>query len=313
MRRIVGIIIFAFGLLVWLSHVLMSVPGTKWLGFFTMFTGALVFGLSFIPQPEPAPGEKAPAPMPPAERLTRVFYEPEPVFNNLRHYPRWLGAFLILAFFTALYQIALLQRLGPERFADDRTNRILDGGLFQSEKLTPEDFRRISIEQAKAGAAVEKITAPFWTIGGTFLVMLFLAGLYLLGVLAFGGRMNFWQALSVAAYGSLPPVVIATVLNLILLYVQSPDDIVPYRAQQRGLARADLGILLSPVARPILYTFASSIGLFSLYGWWLSVTGLKHTGEKISGGSAWTIALILWLLGVVIMMVIAMLLPTFVA
>ena len=311
MRRIVGVIIFAVGLVVWLSHVLMSVPGTKWLGLFAMFTGALVFGLSFIPQRPP--GEKAPAPMPTTERLTRVFYEPEPVFDNLRHHPRWLSAFLILAFFAALYQISLLQRLGPERFADDRTNRILDGGFFQSEKVTPEDFRRISIAQAKAGATVEKITAPFWTIGGTFLVMLFLAGLYLLGVLAFGGRMNFWQALSVAVYGSLPPVVIATVLNLILLYVQSPDDIVPFRAQQRGLARADLGLLLSPVARPLLYTFASSIGLFSLYGWWLTVTGFKHTGEKISSGSAWAIAFILWLLGTLITMVMALILPTFVA
>ena len=311
MRRIAGIVIFAIGLLVFLGHALMSVPGTKWLGIFGMFTGALVFGLSFIPQP--AVSADAPPPLPPAERITRVFYEPEPVFKNLRHYPRWLGAFLVIGLFAALYQVALLQRLGPERFADDRVNRIIDGGLFPSDRITPEDFRRLSIERAKAGATVEKVTAPLWTVGGTFIVMLFLAALYLLCVLAFGGKINFWQALSVATHGTLPPVVIATVLNLLLLYVQSPDDIIPLRAQQRGLARADLGILLSPIGRPYLYTFASSIGLFSLYGWWLTVTGFKYTGEKISSGSAWTIAFLLWLLGAVIMIALSMLAPTFVA
>lgn len=311
MRRIAGIIVFIAGLLTFLSHVLMKVTGTKWLGIFGMFLGAVAFGLSFIPQP--APAEDAPNPMPVAERLATVFYEPEPVFRNLRHYPRWLGAFLVIALFAATYQIALLQRLGPERFADDRVNRILDGGLFQSDKLSPEDFRRLSIEQARADSTVQKITAPIWTIGGTFFVMLIFASLYLLCVLAFGGRMNFWQALSVATHGSMPPTVVATLLHLILLYVQSPDDVIPLAAQQRGLARADLGILFSPIARPVLYTFASSIGLFSLYGWWLTVTGFKHTGQKLSAGSAWAIAFLLWLLGVVIAMVLAMLFPTFVS
>lgn len=310
MPRIVGIIILVAGLLVRLSYDLMGVTWAKWLGLFAMLMGALVFGLSFIPQP--APGETAPQPMPPAEGLTRVFYEPEPVFKNLRHHPRWLAAFLVLALFSVIHELALTQRLGPERIAIDRADRYIEGGFVKEEVISPENFKRFYVEGAKRTATIDKITLPFWKVGTEFAVILLLAGVFFLCALAFGGRLNFWQALSVAVYSALPPIVISKSLDLLLLYIQSPDDIIPTRAQQRGIARADLGILFSPIAHPFLYTFASAISLFSLYGWWLAVTGLKHTGEKISGGYAWTIAFILWLLGTLITLILPIIAPTFV-
>lgn len=310
MRRIVGVIIFALGLLVWLSYVLMSVPGTKWLGPFAMLIGAVIFGLSFIPRP--APGSEAPPPMPPAERIIKVFYEPEPVFKNLRHHPRWLAAFLVLALFSMMQDIAIKQRLGPERIAIDKADRYIEGGFVQEDKISPEDFKMLYVAGAKATATTEKITSPFWRVGIDFIFILVLAGIFFLCALAFGGRMNFWQALSVSAYSALPPIVISKSLDLILLYIQSPDDINPTSAEQRGLARADLGLLFSPLAHPYLYTLASAVSLFSLYGWWLAVTGFKHTGEKISGGYAWTIAFILWLLGTLLTLFLPLLAPTLV-
>ena len=51
MRRIVGIIVFAVGLLLLLGHIVGVIPDVKWLGIFGMFVGAACFGLSFIPQP----------------------------------------------------------------------------------------------------------------------------------------------------------------------------------------------------------------------------------------------------------------------
>jgi hypothetical protein len=310
MRRIAGIIVFIVGLLLFVSHVAGLVPGLKWLGIFGMFCGGVIFGLSFIRQP--APGADAPAPLSAADRITRVFYEPEPVFKNLRHYPRWLAGFLVLVFFGVTYQLAVMQRIGPERMAEDRAGRIVEGGFLPPE-VSPDDFKQAQIAKALSTATFDKITLPFWAAGGTLVFLLVLAGLYLLGVIAFGGRINFWQALSVATYSSIPPTVILTVLNLILLYTQSLDDIIPLRAQQQGLARADLSILLSPSAHPYLYTLAGAIGLFTIYRLWLTASGLKNTAEKIKSGSAWAIVLMLWLVGIVLTLLLVMLAPTFVA
>jgi hypothetical protein len=310
MRRIAGIIVFVVGLLVFVSHVAGLVPGVKWLGIFCLFLGGVIFGLSFIPQPEP--GADAPAPLSPADRITKVFYEPEPVFKNLRHYPRWIAGFLVLVLFGVTYQLAVMQRIGPERMAEDRANRIIEGGYLQNAPISPDDFKQAQIAQAVSTATFTKITMPFWAAGGTLVFLLILAGLYLLGVIAFGGRMNFWQAVSIAVYSSIPPTVIVTVLNLILLYTQSVDDMVPMRAQQQGLARADLGLLFAPSAHPYLYTLAGAIGLFTIYRLWLTANGLKNTAAKIKNGSAWAIVLLLWMLGLLLSLVAVMLAPTFV-
>lgn len=319
MRRMVGVGIFVVGLLLLLSNLFLKVQGVRGLGILGMFVGAAVFGLSFIRRPQP--GADAPAPLSPAERMTRVFYEPEPVFKNLRHHPRWLAGFLVLVLFGVIYQMALTQRLGVERFAEDQATREIEGGFVQLDKISADDYKQAKIREVIATATVTKITTPLWIAGFVFIGMSILAGVFLLCVLAFGGRLNFWQALSVAVYGSLPAAVISAILSLVLLYIQSPTDMIPLEVQQRGLARADLGLLfketnpmVNTLVRPVVYTLATAIGLFSLYGWWVTVSGLKHAGEKnISGGSAWAIALMLWLLGMLLTTLLAVLAPTFVA
>lgn len=318
MRRMVGVVIFIVGLLVLLSNLLLKVQGVKGLGILGMFIGAAVFGLSFIPRH--VSGADAPAPLSPTERITRVFYEPEPVFKNLRHHPRWLAGFLVLSFFSVVFQVAVTQRLGVERFAEDQATREIEGGFVPLDKISADDYKQGKIRAAIATATVTKVTAPLWVTGFVFIGMLVLAGLFLLCVMAFGGRMNFWQALCVAVYGSLPAAIISAVLSLILLYIQSPTDMIPLEVQRHGLARADLGLLfrqtnpmVNTLVRPVVYTMASAIGLFQLYGWWVTVSGLKNAGEKISGGSAWTIALMLWVLGILLTVVLAILAPTFVA
>lgn len=319
MRRMVGVGIFIVGLLLLMSNLLLKVQGVRGLGILGMFIGAAIFGLSFIRRP--VPGADAPAPLSPAERITRVFYEPEPVFKNLRHHPRWLAGFLVLVLCGVIYQVALTQRLGVERFAEDQATREIEGGFVPLDKISADDYKQAKIRAAIATATVTKITTPLWIAGFVFIGMSVLAGVFLLSVLAFGGRMNFWQALSVAVYGSLPAAVISTILSLVLLYIQSPTDMIPLEVQQRGLARADLGLLfretnpmVNTLVRPVVYTLASAIGLFQLYGWWVTVSGLKNAGEKnISGGSGWAIAFMLWLLGMLLTTLLAVLAPTFVA
>jgi hypothetical protein len=307
MRRIVGIIIFALGILFLVAGLTRVVQGVTGISIFAIFIGLAVFGLSFIPQPDSGP--EAPPPLPPADRVTGVFYEPDRVFKNLRYHPRWLAAFLVIVVFSLTYQLAFTQRVTPERIAGEMADKIIEGGWLQNSPISPEEFKARRIEEAKA--PIGRVTNALGLIGGTLVFMLLLAGLYLLCVMAFGGRINFWQSLSVATYGSLPPVVISTILSLILLYVKSPEDIDATKGS-RGLARADLGLLFAPAQHPLLFVIGSFIGVFSIYGWWVTVSGMHNTATKISKASAWTIALLLWLLGLVLVLILSAIFPSFV-
>jgi hypothetical protein len=327
MNRIAGIVVLVIGALLLIGYFKFGFPNGTLSGILVMVCGAAIIGLSFVPKP--VVDEKAPAPLSAGQRLTGIFFEPAQVFRNLRYHPRWLVAFLIVVCCGVGYQLAVMQRLGPARMGDDVASRIIEGGYFErmqpqleqqlQRPVSPEDFRQLLIMQTIATATVEKFNAVVRTISVLFLLLLVLGGLYTLGVLAFGGRMDFWRGVAVAAYSGVPPAVILFVLNMILLFIKSPDDMIPLKAQSQGLARADLGLLISgaehpPILdHPYFYVIASTISLFSLYRWWLAVTGLKNTGEKISGGSAWTIAFLIWILGIIVWMVLVTLAPPFFA
>ncbi|HYJ45744.1 MAG TPA: hypothetical protein VEV81_03950, partial [Pyrinomonadaceae bacterium] len=148
MRRIVGIVIFAIGLLLLVAHFALKVQEIgAGFGIITILVGGAIFGLSFVRQPDPGPD--APPPLPPADRITGVFYEPDRVFKNLRYYPRWLAAFLVLVFFGLMYQVAFTQRVTPERIAAETADRVIEGGWLPS-NVPPEEFKRVQIEQAKS-------------------------------------------------------------------------------------------------------------------------------------------------------------------
>src|SRR5438105_15069418 len=118
MRRIVGIVILVIGVLLLLAHFVLKVQEIGFgFGIATTIVGAAIVGLSFVPRPEPGPD--APPALPPAERITRAFYEPAPVFKNLHYHPRWLAGFLVIAFIASIYTIASMQRLGPVKMASD--------------------------------------------------------------------------------------------------------------------------------------------------------------------------------------------------
>ncbi|MBV9960468.1 MAG: YIP1 family protein [Acidobacteria bacterium] len=307
MRRIVGVIIAVLGVLAIVAGIVLhggrAVIGS---GAFALLVGAIVFGLSFIKGPEVGPD--APPPLSPAERILGVFYEPGRVFQNLRYHPRWLAAFLVIVLCSVIYQVAFTQRMTPEKIATVTADKVIEGGWIPPERQ--DQFRQQSIDDAKS--PVGRVAASLNAVGGIFIFMIIMAGLFFLLVMVFGGRLGFMQALAVATYSALPPLVITNLLGLVLLYIKSPDDIDPIKGQ-RGLVRADLGILFSPAAHPILYTLAGSIGIISIYGLWLMATGLNNTGEKVSRSTAWTVALLLWGLGVLLSVGAALLFPSFVS
>jgi len=306
MRRSIGVIIFVIRLILVVLGLTKVVIGSVQPGALFAFLGIVIFGLSFI-KPAEARAD-APPPLEWTERVTRIFYEPAPVFENLRFHPRWLAAFLVIAVCAAIYHIAFVQRLTPEVIALAPIEKTIESGWI------PADRADAVREQARdaARSPLLRITGPLTDAGGIFLFQLFMAAILLVLALVFGGKLNFWQALSVAVYSSLPVIVIDKLLSLLLLYLKSPDDIAPLKGQA-SLVQADLSILFSPTTQPYLYVAGGFFGLLTIYRLWLEATGLRHCGEKLSSASAWTIAVIVWAIGLVLSLIFfAALFPSFI-
>jgi hypothetical protein len=86
------------------------------------------------------------------------------------------------------------------------------------------------------------------------------------------------------------------VLSLVLLFVKDPDDLHPVLGQG-GLVTDNLGALVKPGEHPVLFGLLSAFGVLAFYHVWLTATGLRHAGERVSSGSAWTIAIVFWGIG----------------
>ena len=256
------------------------------------FLGLVLFGLSFIPQAAPAADGPT---MSEGERLTGIFFEPSRVFQSLRARPHWLAPLVIISVLSFAYTTAFTYRLTPERIVSFTMDKVAERGFIPADRV--EEAKARQIEQAKSKPRIALGIFP--TFVGAFVWMAILAALYLLGVLLFGGRLGFWQALSVAAYAALPIAVIGRVLSLVLLYVKDPDDIHPILGQG-GLVQDNLSVLVKAADHPVIYTVLTGFGILSFYHLWLTATGLRNAGERVGSTAAWSIALIIWGLGLLL-------------
>ena len=288
-----GIALVVVGIIICIGGIANFIPGGVGTGLSVAALGILFFGLSFTSLPNvPDP----PPPLSAFERLAGTFYEPTAVFRNLRAHPRWLAAILIIGCLNAVYITAFYHRLTPDRIINYTMDKLEDSPI----KPPPEAMAKARTEGVaqekspifQAGKVVKTIVAAF------FGVALF-AAFYLLGVLAFGGRMHFWQAYAVAAHVWFPVVVIQKVISLIILFIKSPDDIHPILGQET-LVTDNLGILFKSAEHPVLFVAAMSIGILSFYKLWLTATGLREGGYKVSSSAGWGVAITLWILGLLL-------------
>jgi hypothetical protein len=259
------------------------------------FLGLVLFGLSFIPR---RAVEDAPAPMPFFQKLANIFFEPSAVFRNLRAHPSWFLALLISALLSFAYSTAFTYRLTPERIVSFTLDKVAEKFNIPPEQAARMKEQQIADAKAPAKVAGNAVT----TFVGLFVAMCVVAGLYMLFVLLFGGRLGFWQALSAAVWAALPAILIGKVLSLVLLYVKDPDDIHPLLGQNT-LVTDNLGALVKPADSPVLFSVLAAFGVLAFYQLWLTATGLRHTSDRLSKGSAWTIAIIFF--GIVLLLRVA--------
>jgi len=113
-------------------------------------------------------------------------------------------------------------------------------------------------------------------------------------VMAFGGSISYKKSLAVWTYSWLPPAVLGTFIALLVLFLKSPDSIVP-----ENLIATNPGALLSEESSRVLVAFLRQIDLLRFYGLFLAALGLRKVA-KISSGQAWGVVLTLWIIGLLL-------------
>ncbi len=302
-----GVILFIIGASICVSGIAKLIPGGIGTGAAFAFWGVLLFAFSFIPLPQ-TKGDEEPALSGP-EKVLGIFYEPTRVFRNLRAHPHWLAAFLVLAIVNAVYAAAFVQRLTPERIVDYTMEKMESSPI----KPPPEAMAKVKEDALSAAKQpLQRVETTAKSFVGIFVFVCISASLCLLGVLAFGGRMNFWQAFAAVMYSYLPVAVISKLVSMVILFIKAPEDIHPILGQET-LLTDNLGILFKPADHPALFVLGTAIGVLSFYGLWLKAKGLAIGGQKVSSTAAWGVSITLWVLSLILGMIFATLFSSFIS
>jgi hypothetical protein len=208
--------------------------------------------------------------------LFRVLFEPTAVFERVRERPRFLWPaiglsvilMVILYFMTPYSHAAMATKMAE--VAQQRPEAAAQMAKFQSFGF---------------------LFAPI----GIFIGLLIGAGvLWLLVMLVGGGDAKFKTLLSVVTYTALPSILLQAAALLVLM-MKGVDAV----SSQLDL-RPPLGLnLLAPNATGFLGAVLAGINPFAIWGMVLTAIGVQVT-HKTSKGSAYTVAIIAMLLGVVI-------------
>lgn len=207
--------------------------------------------------------------------LVRVLFEPTAVFERVREKPRFLTPFLVLAVITVL--IVTLQ-LPYTRAA-----------LAQTPNMTPEQ-----VQAASKFAPIGLVIAPIFY--GLFLALNALVLWVSVSVLGAGagGEAKYGTLISVATYASISYTLLQ-VVGVIVLMMRGTSSITSMVDLQPALGLD----LLAPDTKGFTLAFLRGINPFTLYGLFLTATGVAVT-TRTSKGVAYTAATIQFVISLLI-------------
>ena len=208
--------------------------------------------------------------------LFRVLFSPTEVFERVRERPKFLVPALGVAAIVTLLSYLMMP-------------------FTQAAMAT----RMAEIAQQNPAAAAQ--AAKFQSIGlvfapiTVFIVLLVIAGfLWLLVMLLAGGDAKYKTLLSVATYTALPSILLQAA-GLLVLKMKGVEAV----SSMQDL-RPPLGLnLLAPNATGFMGALLAGINPFAIWSMVLTAIGIAVT-HKTSKGSAYTVAIVAMLLGLLI-------------
>jgi hypothetical protein len=198
--------------------------------------------------------------------LVKVLFEPTAVFERVREKPRFLAPFLTLAAVTVVIVVLQLPY----------TKAALAAQFAQAPNMTPERAEAA----LKVGPLIGLVVAPI--IYGVFLVVNALILWVSTSVL--GGEGKFATLLSVTTYASIAYTLLQ-LIGVVVLMMRGPGSVTSMLDLQPSLGLD----LLAPDAKGFALGLLRGINPFTLYGVFLTATGIAVT-HKTSKGVAYTAA-----------------------
>jgi hypothetical protein len=199
--------------------------------------------------------------------LVRVLFDPTAVFERVREKPRFLAPFVALALAVVLITILQLPYSKAAMVAQ----------MSQRPNITPDQVQT-ALKFASVGVVVAPVAYAIILVINAFLLWVVVS--------LVGGEARFMTLWSVTTYASIAYVLLSAV-GLIVLTMRGTSAI----ASPLDLQPA-LGLdLLAPDAKGFALALLRGINPFSLYGLFLTATGIAVT-HQISKGAAYTAATI---------------------
>ena len=207
--------------------------------------------------------------------LVRVLFEPTAVFERVREKPRFLAPYLALA----AVQLVI--------------------GFLQLPYIRAAMAAQIAT-MAQANPQAAEVAQKFAAVGivvGAIMVALILvinAGILWVLVSVMGGEAKFASLLSVSTY-AFSTGILLQLAGLAVLMLKGPGGVTGMEDLQPALGLD----LLAPGAKGFTLAFLRGINPFSIWGVYLTATGITVT-QKTSKSTGWTVAVIGLLLGLLI-------------
>lgn len=204
--------------------------------------------------------------------LFKVLFEPGAVFERVREKPRFLMPFIglsVVQMIVTFLNLPFIKAMMQARAASAPA-----GGP------DPSKFAAIGI--------------VFVPIGIALILLLATLVLWVL-VSVMGGETKFSAMLSVVTYASVPTVVLLSIVAAIVLQMKGVGSVTSPADMQPALGLD----LLAPGATGFMGAVLKGVNPFSIWGLVLTAIGVQ-TVAKVSKGTAYTVATIGFLLGILI-------------
>jgi membrane protein, antimicrobial resistance system len=207
--------------------------------------------------------------------VLKVLYEPTAVFDRVREKPKFLIPFIVLAVILVVC-VFLLMPYQRAAMADK---------MAQLAQQNP---------QAASAAQKFAFVGIFFAPVVFAIALLISASVLWMLVSLFGGEGKFGILLSVTTYASVAGILFQ-IAGLAVLMVKGVSGVTSMEDLQPALGLD----LLAPGATGFMLAVLRGINPFSIWGAFLTATGIAVT-HKTSKGTAWTVALIMLVLGVLV-------------
>ncbi len=224
------------------------------------------------------------------QRLIGIYFEPVKTFQDIGRKASFLGIFIVISIVQMGSGYTLMTRMDretlirksmesfPIKMSEEMINQAVQRDLAQ-----PQTLLRQSFSLAAYPAVI-------------LIVSLIIAAVFLVLFIIMGTRTTFKKSLAVTFWGTAPVQILLYLLSIVFMFVKSSDTL---EVDPRDNVASNLGAILGSVvnskSQPALYSFLSSIDLFSFWMIALLAIGFAATSEgRITTKKAATGVIVLW-------------------